>query len=146
VVDVLVNVKQRRTESNICCALGSKKACDVTRDTESSNVPVPDTAALKQYNFINLPQPQYPTRPPPLIFLISLKQSVSSRTRQQGILLIDTQAQAKQQTARKQTANSKLTAKKSRLVDILCETTTILKVQCYNTMKNKNNYSFFVSI
>jgi hypothetical protein len=57
-----------------------------------------DTAALKQYNFINLPQPQYPTRPPPLIFLISLKQSVSSRTRQQGILLIDTQAQAKQQT------------------------------------------------
>ena len=102
-----------------------------------------DTAALKQYNFINLPQPQYPTRPPPLIFLISLKQSVSSRTRQQGILLIDTQAQAKQQTAR--LANSK-TAKKSRLVDILCETTTILKVQCYNTMKNKNNYSFFVSI
>jgi hypothetical protein len=98
VVDVLVNVKQRRTESNICCALGSKKACDVTRDTESSNVP--DTAALKQYNFINLPQPQYPTRPPPLIFLISLKQSVSSRTEQQGILLIDTQAQAKQQTAR----------------------------------------------
>lgn len=117
----------------------------VTRDTESSDVPipVPDTAALKQYNFINLPQPQYPTRPPPLIFLISLKQSVSSRTRQQGILLIDTQAQAKQQTAR--LANSK-TAKKSRLVDILCETTTILKVQCYNTMKNKNNYSFFVSI
>jgi hypothetical protein len=138
VVDVLVNVKQRRTESNICCALGSKKACDVTRDTESSNVP--DTAALKQYNFINLPQPQYPTRPPPLIFLISLKQSVSSRTEQQGILLIDTQAQAKQQTA-----NSKR-AKKSRLVDILCETTTILKVQCYNTMENKNNYSFFVSI
>jgi hypothetical protein len=31
-------------------------------------------------------------------------------------------------------------------VDILCETTTILKVQCYNTMENKNNYSFFVSI